>query len=970
MRGAAELEALITDADGKTVLRRLGAPTYVRKLPLYYVAAGQRSPYTYPEYTWDGTLYDRGTGELVPAAEGSYNYRLRARMGEAYDWQEINLPVKIDNTPPDLAETPEGDIDTWPVGDDNDSVVITYRGVTDSGVGLDDMAVILTWISPEGPQSIPRGLVNVEAGDGDYEITIRNLSNFVTTPDALFSVSFMDYAGNLRTRLCEVKRSKIMQLAKLFKTEDGIESVLQKNDDNLVTYNKAEAEALGFEAGKARFDVPATDDFVSIAVNGTAPLDPNREPRRFELDVEDGVTVPLTVVGKDAADGETVLTGKLLYDETPPTVSIDNEIKTNSQGIDYIQLEPYQYAARISGTVSDNSTERPKLRFHNGMGVKWLAPTPGENIFVDPFVMPSLTPVQLTPFDAAGNEGDTRSFMVLASDIDPENIPLPEEKPDTNVMVEITTPGFERLLNEGVIFFRGDENDTESTVVTIGGRSSGVQTLIFGDERTEADAEGNWTIDIKLVRGLNTVRFDVITPDGNELGGMKLRIFFDNRLPNTELFTDPAAIQGAFVFPEEAADPGDGPELLIVGREPECDIRVFGSVSDDTQGYRLFVNGDLLVEQVDFTDKTSPVIEEAKAFDTVVPAVKDKEFIRVEYADASDYGDDITFVQKYQYRVDDEAPMIEPLIIVYGEETILTDNEKHELEGQVRLDARVRDNLDPDATVTITVNGERYMDENGYATADGVLAAGVYSVRYTAEDATGNRREQTFMLTVYGTPEIDTSAVPREILLKEAAAFDPLEGVTATDAVDGDLTEALIVNPSGITLTLPGEYTFVYVVTNRFGKTAQETVTVSVIGPPALFGVPETVTVTQGSAFDPLEGVTAADGKGRDLTEAILVEGTFDLDEPGTYTLTLSVSDAYGQTVQKTLTLIVAEKDDPTHPNRPVDPTNPVLPDEPGAPGTPVTGEHRPSVAGLLLMVAGALTVLIRRRRGWAETKR
>ena len=68
-------------------------------------------------------------------------------------------------------------------------------------------------------------------------------------------------------------------------------------------------------------------------------------------------------------------------------------------------------------------------------------------------------------------------------------------------------------------------------------------------------------------------------------------------------------------------------------------------------------------------------------------------------------------------------------------------------------------------------------------------------------------------------------------------------------------------------------------------------------------------TITQGEQFDKLENVTAKDEEDGSLTDKIVVEGSVDIDTPGTYYLTYSVTDSKGakQELKVTITVIKNE---------------------------------------------------------------
>ncbi|MHC5251596.1 immunoglobulin-like domain-containing protein [Listeria kieliensis] len=64
-----------------------------------------------------------------------------------------------------------------------------------------------------------------------------------------------------------------------------------------------------------------------------------------------------------------------------------------------------------------------------------------------------------------------------------------------------------------------------------------------------------------------------------------------------------------------------------------------------------------------------------------------------------------------------------------------------------------------------------------------------------------------------------------------------------------------------------------------------------------------------GDKFDPMEGVTATDKDGSDITSSIKVtENTVDTSKPGDYKVTYSVVDKDGNTVNKTITVTVKDR--------------------------------------------------------------
>jgi lipoprotein-anchoring transpeptidase ErfK/SrfK len=72
--------------------------------------------------------------------------------------------------------------------------------------------------------------------------------------------------------------------------------------------------------------------------------------------------------------------------------------------------------------------------------------------------------------------------------------------------------------------------------------------------------------------------------------------------------------------------------------------------------------------------------------------------------------------------------------------------------------------------------------------------------------------------------------------------------------------------------------------------------------------IPETTQIAIGDvSFDPMNGVSAVDTCGNDITDKVKMSGSYDLGIPGTYTIEYSVEDAIGSTDSKTRTIVVAE---------------------------------------------------------------
>ena len=128
--------------------------------------------------------------------------------------------------------------------------------------------------------------------------------------------------------------------------------------------------------------------------------------------------------------------------------------------------------------------------------------------------------------------------------------------------------------------------------------------------------------------------------------------------------------------------------------------------------------------------------------------------------------------------------------------------------------------------------------------------------------------------------------------------LNPLLGVTAEDPEDGDLTNQVKADASGVNMSKAGDYELKLSVTDKDGNTTEQTVTVHVVDQvtdgPVIKGADDT-SIDLNTKFDPLAGVTAQDSQGNDLTERLTYTGTVDTSTTGEYTINYYVYDKDGK---------------------------------------------------------------------------
>lgn len=155
-------------------------------------------------------------------------------------------------------------------------------------------------------------------------------------------------------------------------------------------------------------------------------------------------------------------------------------------------------------------------------------------------------------------------------------------------------------------------------------------------------------------------------------------------------------------------------------------------------------------------------------------------------------------------------------------------------------------------------------------------------------------------------------------VVQQGGSYNPLDGVTANDREDGNLTDQIVV--SGFDqddLNFAGTYVITLKVTDSAGNETIVTINLTVEGttaalPPVLNGIKGQQTYYIGSGdFNPIAGVTAIDPVDGNITSSIQVTGTLLLDTPGQYTLTVRVTNQAGVRASATITVTVAVSDIP-----------------------------------------------------------
>ena len=146
--------------------------------------------------------------------------------------------------------------------------------------------------------------------------------------------------------------------------------------------------------------------------------------------------------------------------------------------------------------------------------------------------------------------------------------------------------------------------------------------------------------------------------------------------------------------------------------------------------------------------------------------------------------------------------------------------------------------------------------------------------------------------------------------IKEGDKFNPLEGVSATDTENGNLTNR-ITYESDVKPNQEGTYHVTYTVVDNSNFHASKTITVKVVSAELPTINAEDKEVKQFEEFNYMDGVSAKAYDGTDLTDDVTYEETVNTDVADTYEVTYKVKDSKGKEVSKKITVTVIPNEKP-----------------------------------------------------------
>ena len=158
----------------------------------------------------------------------------------------------------------------------------------------------------------------------------------------------------------------------------------------------------------------------------------------------------------------------------------------------------------------------------------------------------------------------------------------------------------------------------------------------------------------------------------------------------------------------------------------------------------------------------------------------------------------------------------------------------------------------------------------------------------------GNATPSPVMSVVDTTAPIITRTGDENVTHEAVTSYSDL-GASASDTLDGNLT-ANVLTTGTVDINTPGTYALTYTVSDAAGNAAiSVTRNVTVVDTTANDHANGDQNVTHEAATSYTDlGATANDTLDGNLTANVVTVGTVDINTPGTYTLTYTVSDAAG----------------------------------------------------------------------------
>jgi hypothetical protein len=219
------------------------------------------------------------------------------------------------------------------------------------------------------------------------------------------------------------------------------------------------------------------------------------------------------------------------------------------------------------------------------------------------------------------------------------------------------------------------------------------------------------------------------------------------------------------------------------------------------------------------------------------------------------------------------------------------------------LGATATDNIDGDISASILID----------ASAVNVNTVGDYTVTYNVSDAAGNAAEEvTRTVTITADVTVPVITLTGADVIQEVGGSYSDAGATASDNIDGTITDNITVAGQTVDPNTVGVYTVTYNVQDAAGNNAVEvkrtvTITADATIPVITLVGANPQSIELGTAYSEL-GATATDNIDGDITANISIDASaVNVNTVGDYTVTYNVSDANGSAAEEVTRTVIIE---------------------------------------------------------------
>lgn len=181
---------------------------------------------------------------------------------------------------------------------------------------------------------------------------------------------------------------------------------------------------------------------------------------------------------------------------------------------------------------------------------------------------------------------------------------------------------------------------------------------------------------------------------------------------------------------------------------------------------------------------------------------------------------------------------------------------------------------------------------------------GDFSLTYSVSDSYGKSDRKTITISIVNDAPVLSGLSDLTLHLgQEFTSENALEGVSANDYEDGDITQSIKVNEEQLNVIQEalagneeGSFELNYSVKDSSGKEASINRVIKLVNDAPVITLPaEEITINTGDVFNVLEGVSAFDTEDMEITDRIVVTGSVNTEIPGTTVISYDVTDSNGK---------------------------------------------------------------------------